>query len=145
MDRLETRYSNAASTYNPTFTFQYGQIRNDDSNTYRELVNAIYIPVWIDQKQDTTYIEKIEKLDLHSSMDRLETFNCFFCGGYFDEFTFQYGQIRNLVVKLKTHTVIHDLHSSMDRLETPRAFTSPAKVIEFTFQYGQIRNLLLRI
>ena len=73
-------------------------------------------------------------------MDRLETIfkttskRCIYL------FTFQYGQIRNLMIK---GDILHsklDLHSSMDRLETLPKNINSSFSFKFTFQYGQIRN-----
>ena len=73
MDRLETLLCNSISGFFSLFIFQYGQIRNDK---YIDLSNKqviIYIPVWIDQKRKYLITRKTDKLDLYSSMDRLET------------------------------------------------------------------------
>ena len=50
MVRLEIGQSASAGGVVPTFTFQYGQIRN--ICYYNSIFNCykIYIPVWLDQK-----------------------------------------------------------------------------------------------
>ena len=55
----------------------------------------IYIPVWIDQKLDFLLKMIIIYIDLHSSMDRLETDTPSMKVKAESKFTFQYGQIRN--------------------------------------------------
>ena len=56
------------------FTFQYGQIRKILSSNQRITKVQIYIPVWLDQKDDYLDKELNKKSDLHSSMVRLESF-----------------------------------------------------------------------
>ena len=78
------------------------------------------------------------------------------------EFTFQYGQIRKLMIQKKWSVVVQiyipvwldqkskdsedfkkkndDLHSSMVRLEICLCSKSGVIPPKFTFQYGQIRN-----
>ena len=118
MDRLETFLGTLNLLTYLSFTFQYGQIRNQKYNEDPERLDNIYIPVWIDQK-----LIDIDTTDLLSKI-----------------FTFQYGQIRNLekrgVTNIYTQIYIPvwidqklcflrslymrtlNLHSSMDRLET---------------------------
>ena len=93
------------------------ETRNDKG--YLSLNKDIYIPVWIDQKQNKyCNILQYEK-NLHSSMDRLET---------------------------RLHPTSYDnLHSSMDRLETRIKREKNKREQRFTFQYGQIRNSLLKL
>ena len=99
------------------FTFQYGQIRNNDYKNALLHIKKIYIPVWIYQKPDAFTEDADVEIDLHSSMDRLETFLLF------------------VYLLIYFH-----LHSSMDRLETNVCFVYKKKSMKFTFQYGQIRN-----
>ena len=184
MDRLETPFLLGQGLARSGFTFQYGQIRNKQPDLIALVIRGIYIPVWIDQKRDKlTHIAVVtiiyipvwidqklnykskpstNVLNLHSSMDRLETLFCCLIGLFIFEFTFQYGQIRNCLQKTATyrHYIIYipvwidqkplvpsyyvvyckDLHSSMDRLETESSGTSAQGNLAFTFQYGQIRN-----
>ena len=78
------------------FTFQYGQIRNHIHQDYIYFLNNIYIPVWLDQKPYLQYFDLVGLYNLHSSMVRLETFSFILFFFSLNEFTFQYGQIRNL-------------------------------------------------
>ena len=55
----------------------------------------IYIPVWIDQKPGAKKYIELFKLDLYSSMDRLETNKDALALVKVKTFIFQYGQIRN--------------------------------------------------
>ena len=125
MDRLETNqtYLKLIQTYQ--FTFQYGQIRNEKQKPYKTKHLKIYIPVWIDQKptistKDCLVVEKFtfqygqirnqegkaeliaKTLNLHSSMDRLETAKVIVYRKNCKRFTFQYGQIRNKIIKIKS-------------------------------------------
>ena len=121
MDRLETYNEVAVFNDKYAFTFQYGQIRNS-YNKYKELLyrriyipvwidqkpfygwlgntsKQIYIPVWIDQKLYLHYLNYYILHNLHSSMDRLETYIPKIAVGIINKgnrFIFQYGQIRNL-------------------------------------------------
>ena len=95
MDRLETEERIERICAFLEFTFQYGQIRNDTILDMHSKSEAIYIPVWIDQKQSFLNSFFTNNANLHSSMDRLETnfpLRRFDAKG---KFTFQYGQIRN--------------------------------------------------
>ena len=162
MDRLETLVSSTFGVHVFKFTFQYGQIRNISPPLHYMIQTPIYIPVWIDQKLTNITKHRNElfiyipvwidqKLlykslavaflrHLHSSMDRLETFTPLSNLFYFKLFTFQYGQIRNIMYffarnrsksiyipvwidqklkKIVCHLdILDNLHSSMDRLET---------------------------
>ena len=140
MDRLETVSSAFTLDTTPSFTFQYGQIRNQQN--LMDLIQEVH--------------------SLHSSMDRLETFEEYMNKLYYKKFTFQYGQIRNVLNKSPVLTpyfvyipvwidqkhwiyqhrifLIYCLHSSMDRLETIIIKSEKMSIIMFTFQYGQIRN-----
>ena len=162
MDRLETPADFKRQAYAYVFTFQYGQIRNFKPPALFLLVIRIYIPVWIDQKLFLSSRSSPLLIYLHSSMDRLETFIHFPHPTQMPSFTFQYGQIRNIVhffyffsqsfiyipvwidqkreKNRKRHNKQLYLHSSMDRLETLPALSSQSIYILFTFQYGQIRN-----
>ena len=73
MDRLETLQRIFKRVSNSLFTFQYGQIRNLNSSKILLLLKKIYIPVWIDQKLYKLLKVQLILLNLHSSMDRLET------------------------------------------------------------------------
>ena len=73
MDRLETIKKMKDKGISIDFIFQYGQIRNGCSISMPHFLTKIYIPVWIDQKQKTSGIFAYMLLNLHSSMDRLET------------------------------------------------------------------------
>ena len=97
-------------------------------------------------------------------MVRLETLSNDFVLDKILKFTFQYGQIRNLLTsvlacsltsiyipvwldqKQKKHYYYKynyfDLHSSMVRLETLSSLLKLLYLKQFTFQYGQIRNFL---
>ena len=72
MVRLEIQSSDVSAQGNLAFTFQYGQIRNDDKKVDIDDPNHIYIPVWLDQKFLYTIDLMFVKLNLHSSMVRLE-------------------------------------------------------------------------
>ena len=117
MDRLETILNVGCGFSIVKFTFQYGQIRNISISHIVFTNREIYIPVWIDQKLNITEYQALLIFNLHSSMDRLETLVSLTTEIYHKEFTFQYGQIRNLNATVK----------------------SPCCIV-FTFQYGQIRN-----
>ena len=73
-------------------------------------------------------------------MVRLETLSKILSLFHLPSFTFQYGQIRNVL--FGTSKIINKkyLHSSMVRLETFKFFLASALNLSFTFQYGQIRN-----
>ena len=86
------------------------------------IASLIYIPVWIDQKQCIYFTTNTIIVDLHSSMDRLETVQNISLSHFACSFTFQYGQIRNLASKLGFRPILR-----------------------FTFQYGQIRNVCLTL
>ena len=73
MDRLETTVALGSTDVTIIFTFQYGQIRNDDIVSNCSDVTVIYIPVWIDQKLFKVADFSLDNIYLHSSMDRLET------------------------------------------------------------------------
>ena len=73
-------------------------------------------------------------------MDRLETNTPYLYTDCREQFTFQYGQIRNEFVNLSEQGIKLDLHSSMDRLETLSITRGLEVKALFTFQYGQIRN-----
>ena len=73
MDRLETCAFDVPTIGIPTFTFQYGQIRNTAIYGNLVQITQIYIPVWIDQKPKSPLLIEISFPNLHSSMDRLET------------------------------------------------------------------------
>ena len=120
MDRLETLKNYYIKKYRGKFTFQYGQIRNQNNKNNLYIKEQIYIPVWIDQKPRRWRNKTNSCNNLHSSMDRLETLQTSETTESEPLFTFQYGQIRNAV---------------------QRKATDLAKA--FTFQYGQIRNQLL--
>ena len=72
MVRLETLARAKSLPEVMPFTFQYGQIRNDEIKKKKEETSIIYIPVWLDQKPVQTTAPQIDL-----------------------SFTFQYGQIRN--------------------------------------------------
>ena len=74
MDRLETGVNNYVVAINKEFTFQYGQIRNVQCRQEYKAYFIIYIPVWIDQKLRNVFLFVDGMYDLHSSMDRLETY-----------------------------------------------------------------------
>ena len=74
MVRLETRQALFKRTKYFLFTFQYGQIRNDDILSRAVNLIKIYIPVWLDQKLYITNIYSRLINNLHSSMVRLETY-----------------------------------------------------------------------
>ena len=95
MDRLETFYLNDERVGYGLFTFQYGQIRNRKFKNNLFFYFIIYIPVWIDQKPSDSSSSDDSSDDLHSSMDRLETYIYLEIFAPIDLFTFQYGQIRN--------------------------------------------------
>ena len=119
MDRLETAQQGEGLTITTAFTFQYGQIRNNIQQNVQTVQKNIYIPVWIDQKPAVNiflislfcdlhssmdrletcliYHNRFFLFDLHSSMDRLETGNSTSIVCNSSAFTFQYGQIRNLL------------------------------------------------
>ena len=144
MDRLETNYIYLTYFFCSLFTFQYGQIRNRNVIQLQQKQKSIYIPVWIDQKQEQ--VQEVQQVQhhLHSSMDRLET--CCMTVSMIHRlvFTFQYGQIRNKKQKASKQSSIQiyipvwidqkpkdleatglnklNLHSSMDRLETINYF-----------------------
>ena len=106
--------------------------------------------------------QKQDLKNLHSSMDRLETFSFATSSFVAMKFTFQYGQIRNapsfaedkLIIRIYIPVWIdqkhmlqllyklkkQNLHSSMDRLETINQLEKEITNKRFTFQYGQIRN-----
>ena len=95
MVRLETFIANKKENYSILFTFQYGQIRNSSDFLTDTGFVDIYIPVWLDQKQiDDTFVKR-GKVNLHSSMVRLETIKQDTIPPESYTFTFQYGQIRN--------------------------------------------------
>ena len=50
MVRLEITTKQAYDMFLKAFTFQYGQIRNEDVKKEIERIKEIYIPVWLDQK-----------------------------------------------------------------------------------------------
>ena len=100
MDRLETAYFRAwqirsyliyipvwidqklyiegSERYNfEAFIFQYGQIRNFSTLTVQFRFFHIYIPVWIDQKLLCSCNKVLTFSYLYSSMDRLETGQCY--------------------------------------------------------------------
>ena len=126
------------------------------------VIQIIYIPVWLDQKLLNVFLINIEVFNLHSSMVRLETELLTYKPQVCLKFTFQYGQIRNWHKKLlkidipiiyipvwldqkpiydiTMRIVFYDLHSSMVRLETYGDRPSLSPKLKFTFQYGQIRN-----
>ena len=54
MDRLETGFKTYNKALKFEFTFQYGQIRNLDNMPHFINKLNIYIPVWIDQKLETS-------------------------------------------------------------------------------------------
>ena len=118
MDRLETFQLSVLIGDISEFTFQYGQIRNLLCNIKEFTKLEIYIPIWIDQKLQKQSLNELTIFNLHSNMDRLET--CakvvfmLECPSIYipiwidqkqinkyqkldkdEEFTFQYGQIRN--------------------------------------------------
>ena len=114
------------------------EIRNKTKLTINTFV--IYIPVWLDQKY-ILLIYLIKKyLYLHSSMVRLEIVFFRTEGSLSEEFTFQYGQIRNRALSLRFCIFEYYLHSSMVRLEIKRLCQFFEYLSKFTFQYGQIRN-----
>ena len=118
MDRLETSYITISTNiiikiYIPVWIDQKREL---ELGCF--IVSLIYIPVWIDQKHEklTELMQQFE--DLHSSMDRLETKNNYSNVVFLFLFTFQYGQIRNGLIRASKKETSYDLHSSMDRLET---------------------------
>ena len=140
MDRLETLLTISSCLHFNVFTFQYGQIRNVTLLFFIQIPAFIYIPVWIDQKLLLQAHVRPVALNLHSSMDRLETLNWGTAPSDETLFTFQYGQIRNLIdSQIRIYfkkiyipvwidqklvsiaqmvSITQNLHSSMDRLET---------------------------
>ena len=74
MDRLETKKIDDKLYFTLKFTFQYGQIRNYLFTCKNDNVAKIYIPVWIDQKLISPVLDNLYISNLHSSMDRLETY-----------------------------------------------------------------------
>ena len=55
------------------FTFQYGQIRKKMIRCFMIKEICIYIPVWLDQKENIPPSAVIKIINLHSSMVRLES------------------------------------------------------------------------
>ena len=122
MVRLERIHKRGVFAYDLTFTFQYGQIRKKYLGSVILLISSIYIPVWLDQKvyilnmqyclymiyipvwldqKDNCIVPVVfSELYLHSSMVRLERPNSNKKAEGSTVFTFQYGQIRKLVVLL---------------------------------------------
>ena len=98
MDRLETFAITIFELSLSSFTFQYGQIRNILVFHLQLLESIIYIPVWIDQKPNRRQSQSYSRTYLHSSMDRLETNISSLKTLPIPAFTFQYGQIRNLIL-----------------------------------------------
>ena len=98
MDRLETRLISRCPPSYDKFTFQYGQIRNLEDTYICNHVVRIYIPVWIDQKLKKKIKKLASIINLHSSMDRLETMLLQLLQISLQRFTFQYGQIRNIIL-----------------------------------------------
>ena len=117
MDRLETLCASKNFIYEEAFTFQYGQIRNDQRTRPNRSCLWIYIPVWIDQKCLSNAQAGLLQSHLHSSMDRLEIGSVFigkprevhiYIPVWIDQ---KYVIVRGFKVKKV------NLHSSMDRLE----------------------------
>ena len=73
MVRLETVIEYLNESEWVEFTFQYGQIRNNNQSYTIKPFNLIYIPVWLDQKHKNMELEGRIRKYLHSSMVRLET------------------------------------------------------------------------
>ena len=73
-------------------------------------------------------------------MVRLETGDEAFRYRCEEQFTFQYGQIRNAAAEQVQDVQKSNLHSSMVRLETIAWVVPVIGNATFTFQYGQIRN-----
>ena len=72
MVRLERDYFTSALPFRQKFTFQYGQIRKIPFIINKIISSAIYIPVWLDQKETDDGTTTTETTNLHSSMVRLE-------------------------------------------------------------------------
>ena len=148
---------------NNEFTFQYGQIRNACPFAVSAHNSVIYIPVWIDQKPISKddfrspalkftfqygQIRNLLKilhycllfLNLHSSMDRLETRFCLSSSYYGFTIYIPVWIDQKRIASLSLMLSHSYLHSSMDRLETFLIFFLPLNILIFTFQYGQIRN-----
>ena len=84
----------------------------DCNATEEQLIEAIYIPVWIDLKV-CAKITKSVLLHLHSSMDRFEA--------------------NTPIEEVEAEPY---LHSSMDRFEAYITVTAGYGTDTFTFQYG---------
>ena len=76
MVRLESYKSFMFNTQFMTFkfTFQYGQIRKLQKLYVQYAVYDIYIPVWLDQKDEAVEEMAYILSNLHSSMVRLESY-----------------------------------------------------------------------
>ena len=81
-----------------TLDLHSSMVRLETKSSYLTVIKYanIYIPVWLDQKRTILEAVKIKDINLHSSMVRLETLYNHTYNLVNNEFTFQYGQIRNL-------------------------------------------------
>ena len=145
MVRLEIHPDNELLNVLESFTFQYGQIRNEIKYGSNSRSYFIYIPVWLDQKYDVAKRQFIGYAIFTFQYGQIR--NDYFTSAlpFRQKFTFQYGQIRNLQVlqKLEPMTNIY-IPVWLDQKFFK--YNKDTKQIElFTFQYGQIRNIFLCI
>ena len=106
MVRLEINWTEAKFYSIKNFTFQYGQIRNSCQLPIYYQVEELYIPVWLDQKYYYDTPTPANTLNLHSSMVRLEILFSVSHSENLVIFTFQYGQIRNMILIFEIYNII---------------------------------------